>query len=315
MQPSKLYVIGNGFDLYHKIPSSFNQFKQYVKACDTELFDAIEEYLPVDNWWSDLEESFAHIDIDQLAENALSFLQPYNSEDWSDSYHHDYQFEITKAVDLLSSKLVERFSQWIYSLKIPTSTDLAEPLLGIDSIANFFSFNYTNTLNKVYGVADEEILFIHGKVEDEWSDIVLGHAWEPKEIPSLNNYVYPENIDARIMEGNDILDGYFGETFKPITSLILANSKYFESLSDVNDVYILGHSLSEVDIEYFIEIVKSVNRSARWYVSYYGPEELDHHKIVTSNLGIPTEQTIFFELTSGIPKLNKPIHATAYGGA
>ncbi|MGE0315737.1 MAG: AbiH family protein [Lautropia sp.] len=31
MQPSKLYVIGNGFELWHGISSSYAQFKEYVK--------------------------------------------------------------------------------------------------------------------------------------------------------------------------------------------------------------------------------------------------------------------------------------------
>ncbi|MFN0719979.1 bacteriophage abortive infection AbiH family protein [Vibrio cyclitrophicus] len=305
MQPNKLYVIGNGFDLHHNIPSSYSSFKKYVETRDNELYGSIENYLPTDKWWSDLEESFAHVDIDHIAENALDFLYSYNSEDWSESYHHDYQFEVSRVINLLSTKLVERFSEWIYELEIPIQEELSIPPLLLDKKATYFSFNYTDTLIKTYGINEDQILFIHGKVEDEWSDIVLGHSWEPKEIPSLNNYVEPANIDARIMEGNDILGRYFGKTFKPINSLIQSSAKYFSSLSEVAEVYVLGHSLSEVDMEYFISIAKSVNPAATWVVSFFGANELEHHKSVISNIGVPSNRTVYFELSSGIPKLNK----------
>tara|TARA_R110002167_G_scaffold221368_2_gene426096 strand:- start:1140 stop:2051 length:912 start_codon:yes stop_codon:yes gene_type:complete len=303
MKPKKLYVIGNGFDLHHKIDSSYSSFKEYVNAHDNELYTSIDNYLPTDEWWSDLEESFAHVDIDHIAENALDFLQSYNSEDWSDSYHHDYQFEVSKVINLLSTKLVERFCEWIYKLEIPTQEELPVDPLILDKDATYFSFNYTETLIKIYGINYDQVLFIHGKVEDEWSDIVLGHAWEPKEIPSLNSYVEVDNIDTRIMEGNEILDSYFGSTFKPINNLIQSNSEYFSSLGTVDEIYVLGHSLSEVDIEYFAKIAQSVNTSATWIVSYFGEKELEHHKSAISNLGISDSRTVYFELFEGIPKL------------
>jgi hypothetical protein len=37
MKPRKLYVIGNGFDLWHGIPSRLVQFKQYVQATDRDV--------------------------------------------------------------------------------------------------------------------------------------------------------------------------------------------------------------------------------------------------------------------------------------
>tara|TARA_B110000196_G_scaffold217278_1_gene186579 strand:+ start:1195 stop:2127 length:933 start_codon:yes stop_codon:yes gene_type:complete len=302
---SSVYIIGNGFDLHHQIRSSFNQFKAYVKKCDNELYTAIEEFLPVDDSWSDLEESFAHIDIHNMTEQALDFLQSYNTEDWSDSYHHDYQFAITETVDLLSTKLVARFTEWISKLEIPPEGAINVSSLSLERDASYFSFNYTNTLNEIYNIDDRKILYIHGKVDDEWSDVVLGHAWEPRDIPSLNSNVEVDNVDTRIMEGNQILDDYFGKTFKPIQSLIQLNSNYFNSLNEVNNVYVLGHSLSEVDIEYFMKITKSVPNSARWYVSYYGDKELQHHKKVILNLGIQECSSEFFELSSGMPKLKK----------
>ncbi|OYY26063.1 MULTISPECIES: AbiH family protein [unclassified Acidovorax] len=56
---SKLYVIGNGFDLWHGIPSSYREFKSFVQEHDRDLFNAVENYLPAGKDWSDLESALA----------------------------------------------------------------------------------------------------------------------------------------------------------------------------------------------------------------------------------------------------------------
>ncbi|MGQ7023458.1 AbiH family protein [Vibrio cholerae] len=146
----KLYIIGNGFDLYHNIPSSFQHFKDFVFNSNQELFDAVERYLPVSNNWSDLESSLADVDVDGIIESALEFLAPYNSEDWSDAYHHDYQYEIVKIVSMLSEVLLEQFRYWLSTLEVPNNDELCISPIVLDRNAKFLSFNYTNTLEKTY---------------------------------------------------------------------------------------------------------------------------------------------------------------------
>lgn len=55
MQTTTLYVIGNGFDLRHCIPSSLWHFKEFLRATDSDIYRDVEEYLPVDGDWCDLE--------------------------------------------------------------------------------------------------------------------------------------------------------------------------------------------------------------------------------------------------------------------
>ena len=54
MRPIELYVIGNGFDLWHGIPQSCSQFKEYVRHRDRSIFDAVGSYLSVGEDWGDL---------------------------------------------------------------------------------------------------------------------------------------------------------------------------------------------------------------------------------------------------------------------
>lgn len=92
MPSSKLYVIGNGFDLWHGIPSSLAEFKHYMQSADLDVYRDVEEYLPVGEDWCDLEKALAELDADMLTENLGHFMASYGANDWSDSGHHDFQY-------------------------------------------------------------------------------------------------------------------------------------------------------------------------------------------------------------------------------
>ncbi|MCL2977723.1 AbiH family protein [Klebsiella pneumoniae] len=50
----RLYIIGNGFDIRHGLPTRYKHFKSYVAKNDKELYDAIEEYIPAGDEWNEL---------------------------------------------------------------------------------------------------------------------------------------------------------------------------------------------------------------------------------------------------------------------
>lgn len=295
MSYNKLYIVGNGFDIYHGIPSRYSDFKNYLKFHDHLLLENVEKYLPVEDNWCNLELAFAYIDVDYLIEEALQFLQSYSAEEWSDSFHHDYQYELDKVVSDLSSNLKSYFCQWINQLELPAPESLINKVVGVNKSAIFLSFNYTQTLQHVYNVNDDNILHIHGKVGQDESEIVLGHSWNPEIIPDLNDIPNPEDMDTRIMEGNDIINSYFGKTFKPSAKIIESNIDFFSNLKGVTKIFVLGHSLSEVDLPYFEEIIKNVDINSEWLITYYGDEELESHKNTIDELGV--KNAIFCNLS------------------
>lgn len=286
MNNSKLYIIGNGFDLYHGIQSSYYNFKTYLKQVDNSLFDLVEIYLSPDEKWSDLEVSLASLDSDYLTDNASNFLVSYGADDWSDAYHHDYQYEIEQVVESLSSKLKEHFTKWIKQLSIPNKDEVTEKLLDIKPNAKYLSFNYTNTLKKIYDIKESNILFIHGNAKEEQSDLILGHAWNPANIPPLSEDDY-ERMDVRVIEGSEIINRYFHKTFKQTSKIIEDNANYFNNLKTVSHIYVLGHSLSDVDIEYFEAIIAQTDSNkVNWTVSYYNVEEMKKHQQTMNKLGV-----------------------------
>lgn len=268
MKPRKLYVIGNGFDLQHDIPSKLDLFKQYLRDNGNSVFREVEEYLPVREDWCDLEEALADMDVDAIIDNLGHFMASYGAEDWSDSGHHDFQFEVENLVKRLSSELRQLFGEWIRLLPIPTPTTALKRLIELDRTAAFLNFNYTSTLSTLYGIAPERILFIHGCAAQSDEELVLGHAWHPQNRRSLNDRSDIADIDTRLVEAHDILDGYFSTTFKPSEALIAKNQPFFQGLASIKQVFVLGHSLSDIDASYFQALLGQPNVSAaQWHIA------------------------------------------------
>lgn len=106
----KLYIIGNGFDIYHGINSRYSDFKNYVHVTDYELFQTLEKYFNTDELWSDFEETLAYIDADEIIDDASNYLVSYGADDWSDAYHHNYQYEVDRALSFVTVKLKNHFT-------------------------------------------------------------------------------------------------------------------------------------------------------------------------------------------------------------
>ncbi|MDF3930532.1 bacteriophage abortive infection AbiH family protein [Pseudomonas putida] len=269
MDAKTLYVIGNGFDLYHGISSSYGQFKEYVRANDSEVFDWVEEYIPAGEYWGDLEDSLAYLDTENIVDERTQFLGSYGDDDWSDSGHHDFQYEIERVATGLSSTLQELFSQWVSSLVIPDPSTATVKLQTIDPEAFYLTFNYTNTLTKLYGIEPDRVLHIHGS-EDDGDELVLGHAWQAQHRTPLNREDEdPDAYDHRVAEAMTELERYFEKTFKPSEKIITDNEAFFRGLGSVEEVRVLGHGLSKVDGLYFVNLVEGLkDRPVPWIVAY-----------------------------------------------
>ncbi|MBO9883588.1 bacteriophage abortive infection AbiH family protein [Xanthomonas sp. D-109] len=291
MLPTKLFVIGNGFDLHHSIPSRFSDFRSFVRAQDPWIFDAVEEYLPVEEGWANLEAALAEVDPDQIIEDLGHLAPSYSSDDWSDSGHHDFQYEVDKLVERLSTNLRSLFGKWIRQLQIPQLCQAAQPVEVLDPAGAFLSFNYTTTLTRTYGIPRQQILYIHGCAEMAEEELILGHAWRSEERRSLNDRPDVAYLDTRLIEVHEILDAYFSKTFKPSYKLVQQHAGFFEWLSSVQEVYLLGHSLSKVDAPYFEAMLQvPAVRQARFNLAISEFDDADVMSGRLAALGMPAQQ-------------------------
>jgi hypothetical protein len=136
-----LVIVGNGFDLHHGIPSSYWNFRDYIAEHDKDLLDTMEEYFASDSLWSDFEGTLAYLDTDMIADDAGNYLVSYGAENWSDAYHHDYQWAIDEVLDGITEKMPKLFTEWV--LQLPVKSDASERKLNLIRQAKFLTFNYT----------------------------------------------------------------------------------------------------------------------------------------------------------------------------
>lgn len=266
-----LTIIGNGFDLRHGIRSKYSDFRAFVQRRDATLFRQITDYLPLSEDWADLEERLGGPDVDQIRDDASGLLVPYGAEDWSDSGHHDYEYEIGVIADALSSGLLKAFTKWIHALAIPDLSAVTHPLRSLSKSGLYFSFNYTSTLEKTYGIPPDRVLHIHGAANVPGCRLVLGHAYE--DLPSLNEH-RSEDDDMRYVGGNEIIDDYFKKTFKPADQLINGNKSFFDRLGSIENVFVLGHSLSDIDALYYIALIEAMQpANPNWTIAVRSPDE------------------------------------------
>ena len=172
----------------------------------------------------------------------------------------------------------------------------------------FLTFNYTDTLERYYNIDRESIKYIHNKSGED-NELVLGHGIDPQEFLKQEEkppedpeeyelwYESRSECDYSIERGKDEVLLYFQKSFKPTEDIIAQNIDFFNKLNLIKKIYVLGHSLSEVDIPYFQKIKKHLEGKQQWYVSYHKHEER-YEKIKTlSSLGIDIEEISLIKIT------------------
>lgn len=292
MKNNKLYIIGNGFDLQHGMKSRYWDFREYLEEIDRDLVEKLEEYFGSDALWSDFEETLAYLDTEQIVDECMDYLQSYGAEDWSDAYHHDYQYEVQRRIDLITKTLKERFTEWILQLRLPGTSK--QNMVHIDSKAIFINFNYTDTLERLYRVSTDKILYIHDKAMDTNSTLVLGHGRNPKNVETLEELYNDKDTDVRVAEGNRILDDYFIDTYKSAETIIEEIKTFFDGLVSIEAIYVLGHSLSTVDKPYFEEIARRIDKEkVIWKVSFHNKKDLLGFNKFFNDLGIPGDKIVY----------------------
>ncbi|MCR9586564.1 bacteriophage abortive infection AbiH family protein [Vibrio alginolyticus] len=307
----KLYVIGNGFDLYHGLKTTYSSFGLYLKQKHWEVYELLLEHYGFgdldpdlrssldDPLWCEFESSLAELDTGTVLEANMDYMPVYAADDFRDRDRYAFQFEMERVLGLLTSELYKAFKEFILDVEFPPFEE--SKAVNLDKDALYLNFNYTETLSKYYEIPDSNVLFIHEKAEGNAGDIVLGHGIDPREFQEkpveppegLSDEEYElwaeeqsNQYDYSFELGKYVINQYFQKTFKGTEKIIENNIEFFDKLSDVNEVYVLGHSLAEVDMPYFQKLVQSVKPDAKWIVTYYDPYEQQVHRNTMTGLGI-----------------------------
>ncbi|TBA08220.1 hypothetical protein ELH66_36850 [Rhizobium ruizarguesonis] len=90
----------------------------------------------------------------------------------------------------------------------------------------------------------------------------------------------------RVAGGFQLIDDLLAATYRPTREILERNKAFFDGLSRVTEVFVLGHSLAHVDEPYFSAVLDRVDPKANWSVSYRNDEVAAWS--AAESTGIPT---------------------------
>jgi hypothetical protein len=303
-----LNIIGNGFDLYHGLPSSYYYFGCYLIENDPEFYEEIGkmyrfkhinpigpsimhdfEYVVEDMFWRDFERHLGEVDE--------FFIVDTHEDDLGLENNDPVDIEMNE--DKIAERLKRYFVDWVKdTLDKDENYDIIAKLMKeIDNriVFNdddyFLQFNYTHTLQQLYEISDRKIHYVHGECFGEDDDgLIIGHGNDDRinEIMELvekleGKYVFTQRSSNEINEYNCLLK-YIKRLRKDVNSHMEMCGIFYRRIGDSLDcINIYGLSLGEVDIPYLKQI-RARWPNAKWKFSYYSPEDKTRIADVATNL-------------------------------
>lgn len=301
-----LNVIGNGFDLYHGFPSSYYYFGCYLIKNDPEFYEEIGRmyelnhrkmvgpaiahdynYVVENIFWSDFERHLSKVDE--------YFVVDTSVDDLDLEYPDPVEIELKH--DKSADQLKKKFAKWVidtldresnYSLikeRLLNSSDL-----NLHNEDYFLQFNYTHSLQKLYGIEDDKIHYVHGECfGDDGGELIVGHGNDSRiqEIKAViekldDEYDFTQSSYNRINEYRCLLS-YIKKLRKDVEGCKMECSYFYKLIEEeVEYINLYGLSLGEVDIPYLVQI-RHRWPNAKWKFSYYSESNQERINDVAKN--------------------------------
>lgn len=323
---SMLYILGNGFDLYHGLPTRYEDYKQFLldKHPWTQSGYANFEYLDISNEderWSNVEKAL-RIDYSSL-------ISDFTEEGFSDlpsncQGRNDVLADMDEATRFIYEFTGEAYAEWISSVDIYA----ASQKLRFGRNDYFITFNYTSTLESVYSIDSNNILHVHGNIDDldpgclipmdhevtypafipddiDGPDLVFrkdepNNAYikeiiqfgnptlSPAELRALleKELVNKERYGAAISQCVDKAISCSEAAYKNIAANY-SNVAEFLHKTDAETINVFGHSYDGVDMPYYRDVFAPLLSERHWvFWSRQPSEEQDRITDFCNQLGI-----------------------------
>ncbi len=269
---NQLFIIGNGFDRWHQLPTSYENFYEQYRY----YLDEIEHYFPYglegEELWSDFENTLGQFDESILIDenDFMDFSE--------DSFPTQQLYGLEDAVDEFSRGIVEaitsHFNEWIQGINLAN----LRPKVAFPETSQFISFNYTSTLQQVYETSENKVYHIHGSIGQQ-SRLIFGHNAPVEQATADEDTYYTDAIN----NGRKVLVALQ----KPINEIIEDKlTPWLESRRNISTISVIGHSLNNIDLPYFERIINEYP-DARWQCYSFNKREAKTHKTILKKIGVP----------------------------
>lgn len=275
---SKLFIFGNGFDLAHGYKTSYNDFRDWL----CYHYNADENYIMQTPKYATNYKGLHEYDIAEMAAFFYSMIHDVHGVDWHEFetglskldwrsqldivcdyyriYENEYKYVYNNYEDearvftefafILPDHL---FNDWVRDIDISSPSKISNEFLNLYNRESdhALSFNYTDTLEKHYNITD--VCHIHGCVS-KYEQIIVGHNsfYDYPDFDSDDDFAYIKHSCAR-----NICERYKKNTTKAYKRKLT----FFNSLTDITDIYIHGFSFSDVDLFYFKKIKQHLGQT------------------------------------------------------
>ena len=324
-KPKNLYVVGNGFDLHHKYRSGLADYGKWLMDNHPDIYSSFEEWFDIPiydeddtdqykewkNWWSYFEQRLGELSIRNYIEDAsfCAFNEAIQVEERRayDTYAGE-RIADTELSNLIA-QIKGTFREWIQSL-LPGEKWFRLPIERESSL--FLTFNYTPTLETIYKIQRENILYIHGSIDSE--EYILGHGLSYQEIVDNceSGEECPDNLPIEEMEEwhDSHSDDFITEQAKKIAiermsdlrkdveQIIEANQSFFENLNKIKIIHIYGFSFSPIDLPYLYAIIAKVDLHAvQWEINFFTETDKTNIEHFMESSSISKENVQLIRLT------------------
>ncbi|WP_339262793.1 bacteriophage abortive infection AbiH family protein [Lysinibacillus sp. FSL K6-3209] len=276
-----LFILGNGFDLAHELPTKYKDFHKYLKTnypkalkinpsfnIESTIMPDGEEVFDKDevvafimdvismtegegNDWRNIENSLGKLDFNKYFDDlSLLFDEDDDKELFRMAYRHE---DISSNFRKVILNIKNLFSDWVNTIDINNSCSIpAFEKLFNEGNSIFLTFNYTTVLEYLYNIDDP--FHIHGV---QHSDIIIGHG-----------ETLDEDEGYRYIGSEYELMAIHTQLRKDTDKIITQSKEFFEGVSDIDKIYSHGFSFSNVDLPYIKEICSKQNTTnVTWYLN------------------------------------------------
>ena len=274
----RLYVIGNGFDRAHNLPTRYWDFRTYLAQHYPDFLSSFEENYDIYQGmtdeqkgkllWNALETNLENIREDVIIEDATHIEMGLESGDVGiEGTLRDYfeeQFDYIKKLEIY-------LKQWVRTIRI---RDLNRFTSKLDNSNNdiFVTFNYTAVLETTYRIDEENVIHIHGSLRDNADDPILGHGNSNRieDIKGRRNHAVIK-ADEKESSICYVLQDYYQTTYKNVSNYMHKLNRLVTKKFD--EVIVLGHSIAGVDLPYFKRLDEITSKKLKWRVCYFDKDE------------------------------------------
>lgn len=289
------YIIGNGFDIAHNLKTSYSCFREYLKKYHEEFLVELEKlygFYPIDEddpyagftkdaikereesieniLWGRFEENLGKVDEDEIygrCKSAVKDLEeglelPVQIGDTLNTYFDkEYRF---------IQDLQEYLLKWVRQIRLNKAPVKRKKLL-TDADDLFLTFNYTPTLERVYGIKSSQVCHIHGGYSPYCSlRPIIGHA-NKNAIEQQRKWQH--ECDEKFEEGeasiHKAIADFYERTLKDTDKYIGYNASFLNRAQNADSIEVIGQSIENVDQPYYKYVLSLAGRKIPWTIYYY----------------------------------------------